>query len=103
MDRSLIYRRAILGGLRPLAIPPETRHLFRPQRGSLRQAMMEARDFDGTRAGLQGCLGCSCVLVAVEPYGGIDTRIGWDTHIVIARYPDGTEQPAGFTNGPVVD
>jgi len=35
--------------------------------------------------------------VVVEKYGtGIDTRIGWDTHIVlVGGFPD------GFTNGPV--
>ena len=77
------------------------RHLFRPQRESLRRAMLEVQEFDGTRAGLQA-LFPHRPLMRVEKYGqGIDTRIGWDTHIVITRWPDGTEQPEGFTNGPV--
>jgi hypothetical protein len=34
--------------------------------------------------------------VTVEPYGGIDKRIGWDTHLVCI---DG--DAVGFTDGPV--
>jgi hypothetical protein len=36
--------------------------------------------------------------VTVKNYGGIDERIGWDTHMVLV---DG--KPYGFTNGPVSD
>ncbi len=36
--------------------------------------------------------------VTVENYGGIDERIGWDTHVVLV---DG--KPYGFTDGPVPD
>ena len=82
------------------AAPRETRHLFRPQRGSLRRAMAEVQEFDGTRAGLQALF--PRTLVKVEKYGGgIDTRIGWDTYIVLTAWFDGTVQPEGFTNGPV--
>lgn len=88
------------------AAPRETRHMFRPQRYLLAEAMAEAREFDGTRAGLQACLGVGDVLHACEPYGGIDPRIGWDTYIVTVRHPGWpNEGPhvAGFVNGPLVD
>jgi len=52
--------------------PRETRHLFRPQRSSLRRAMWEAREFDGTRAGLQSVLSSDEILHEVTAYGGID-------------------------------
>lgn len=34
--------------------------------------------------------------VKVEPYGGFDARIGWDTHIVTVQ-----GHAIGFTNGPL--
>lgn len=34
--------------------------------------------------------------VSVEPYGGIDPRIGWDTYIVLI-----SGQAVGFTDGPL--
>lgn len=80
--------------------------LFRPQRELLADAMAEAREFDGTRAGLQALLDPGDVLAAVEPYGGLDKRIGWDTYIVTATNPDHRDpRPSvvGFINGPLIE
>ena len=90
----------------PPAAPLETRHLFRPQRRLLIEAMDEAREFDGTRAGLQALLSPGDVLHDVTPYGGIDKRIGWDTYIVTTTHPgwaDPRPSVAGFINGPLID
>ena len=84
--------------------------LFRPQRHTLADAMAEVFEFT-TRAELLAHLQTGyfapTAIVSIEPYprapATVDTRIGWLTYIVIAQYPDGTEQPAGFTNGPLVD
>lgn len=76
--------------------------LFRPHRGLLAEAMREVREFDGTAEGLQAFLGFDFRLVAVEPYGGVDQRIGWDTYIVTARCGNSPGIfVVGFTNGPL--
>ena len=76
---------------------------FRPQRGSLRAAMsecVELADADALRVHL-----APLTIVSVEPYphpqSMHDSRIGWDTYIVIARYQNGMIHPCGFTNAPV--
>ena len=59
--------------------------------------MSEVREFDGTWEGLAAIVRSAGwgELRSVDPYGGLDSRIGWDTYIVIG---DGV---VGFTNGPV--
>lgn len=69
--------------------------LFRPQRGSLDAAMAEVRKV-ATRAELATLLHAPEDWISVEPYGGVDKRIGWDTYIVTVR-----GQGVGFTNGPL--
>jgi hypothetical protein len=80
---------------------------FRPHRGSLADAMKEMVDLPD-RAALIALLQSmhkdadfgpviTDEAVHVEKYGhGIDTRIGWDTHIVMID----DWGPAGFTDGP---
>lgn len=70
---------------------------FRPHRRTLADAMDEVIEVD-SREALARHIGSP--IVSIKSYGGLDTRIGWDTHIVIARYPDG-EAVAGFTDGPL--
>lgn len=59
--------------------------------------MLEVQEFDGTWAALAAIVRVTGwgELRSVEPYGGVDSRIGWDTHIVMG------DDVAGFTNGPV--
>lgn len=81
-------------------------YLFRPQRGTLAEAMSEVREFDGTWAGLQALLPAGEHLQAVELYHPHDERIGWRTFLVTTwhQLADGTRvpsSPAGFTNGDV--
>lgn len=76
---------------------------YRPQRGLLAEAMLEVREFDGSREQLQLLLPNGFTLVSVNPYT-YDDRIGWDTHIVIAEWQDGdwVQQGAiGYTDGPL--
>lgn len=56
----------------------------------------EVNSLDGLKAHLRsiGYLNEGGAVV-VEPYGGFDKRIGWDTHLVLV---DGA--PVGFTDGP---
>jgi len=81
--------------------------MFRPQRGSLHDAMKEAvqlpdraaliAHLQAIHSGFEEGPVIADETVRVEKYGrGIDTRIGWDTHIVMI---DGWG-PAGFTDGP---
>lgn len=83
---------------------------FRPQRGSLHDAMKEAVEvpdrpaliahlqaIHAETARYEGGPVIRDDTVRVEKYGReIDARIGWDTHIVMI---DGWG-PAGFTDGP---
>lgn len=74
---------------------------FRYHRGSLADSMATAVEVEG-RYGLFLELEknwpepVSSSEITIEPYGGIDHRIGWDTHIVKV---DGI--PVGFTDGPL--
>lgn len=74
-------------------------HLFRPQRGSLAEAMHEVKEFDGTKAGLEAIVGYP---IDVVKYYGMDKRIGWNTYIVIGHIHDETAV-LGFTNGPLME
>lgn len=80
---------------------------FRPQRGSLAEAMAETVELPDraaliahlqkTHADTDFSPAINDATVRVEKYGrGIDTRIGWDTHIVMIE----GWGPAGFTDGP---
>lgn len=78
---------------------------FRPQRGGLRQSLDESKYWevltrDILLAHLQQLAMPPSRIVSIEPYG-FDPRIGWDTHLVLCAYQDGSVQPAGFTDGPL--
>ncbi len=77
--------------------------LYRPHRGTLDTAMAEVVEISGReelvahlRKVWMNEVNESGLNVTVENYGGIDERIGWDTHIVLV---DG--KPYGFTDGPL--
>ncbi len=78
--------------------------LYRPHRGNLDTAMAEVVEISGReelvahlRTVWMSEVNESGSNVVVEKYGsGIDTRIGWDTHIVLVD-----DSPYGFTDGPV--
>lgn len=72
------------------------KHLFRPQRATLEEAMAEVREFDGTRLGLQALLP-GITLTSVNSYYRLDFRNGWETWCVLDEHA----QIVGFTNGPV--
>ena len=79
--------------------------LYRPHRGGLDEAMAEVVEVSGRqelvdhlRKVWMSEVNESGSNVAVENYGSIDNRIGWDTHIVLV---DGN--PYGFTDGPIPD
>ena len=82
-----------------LAEPPP--YLFRPQRGSLADAMAECVEVP-TMAALRDLI-APAVLVEVQPYpsseDNVDARIGWRTHMVVTALPNGQRSFAGFTNG----
>lgn len=67
-------------------------YLFRPQRGSLAEAMAEVREIPTMQA-LRDVLSPR-TLVSIKKYGGVDARIGWDTWMVVDDWG-----VAGFTNG----
>ena len=77
---------------------------YRPHRGSLADAMLEAVELNGRdefiahlRKAYASEVNESGTNVVVKKYGdGIDERIGWDTHIVLVA-----GNPYGFTDGPV--
>ncbi|MGX5777016.1 hypothetical protein [Methylorubrum zatmanii] len=82
------------------------RILFRPQRGGLAEAMAEIReiaDHADLVAHLQTVFAPMWInvrddMVRVTKYGDrVDTRIGWDTHIVTIE----GWGVAGFTNAPL--
>lgn len=82
------------------------RILFRPQRGGLAEAMAEVREISDRAdlvAHLQTVFAPMWInvrddMVRVAKYGdGIDTRIGWNTHIVTIE----GWGVAGFTNAPL--
>jgi hypothetical protein len=74
--------------------------LYRPHRGGLAESMAEAKEFDGSWTGLQLLLPSDFILTCVKPYG-YDDRIDWDTHVVVAQFPDGNVGAVGFINGHV--
>jgi hypothetical protein len=65
---------------------------FRPQRGSLADAMQEVQEMPATKLALAAHLRCDIGDIEVKPYT-YDARIGWDTHIVLVL-----GFPAGFTD-----
>ena len=76
---------------------------FRPQRGSLADAMNEVQECEPTLEGLQAAMRAvyggfaPTGEITVKPYGsGYDSRIGWNTHVVLE---DG--KACGFTDGPL--
>lgn len=80
---------------------------FRWHRGSLQKSLETVADFDGSKESLVVLLKDSALCwfpaldldhVSVEPYGGIDQRINWDTHIVLVQ-----GNAVGFTDGMVHD
>ncbi len=84
---------------------------FRPVRELYADAMLEAWQFDSTTqdewAALEAYVKMRhndphfrvVKLVAVEKYGeGLDPRNGWDTHLVVAEWSDGSIAPVGYTN-----
>lgn len=76
--------------------------LFRPHRGGFEESMAEALPFDCTDD-LVLCLevqwGQMISYLQTEPYGGIDERNGWDTHLVIAKMRRiNHEIVVGYTN-----
>lgn len=70
---------------------------YRPHRGGLAESMLEVVELDGSLAALEAHVRKTWPVgdIKVEPYGGYDKRIGWDTHIVTI---DGSA--VGFTDGP---
>lgn len=79
--------------------------LFRPQRGSLRRALLEQVVIIDA-ADLQRHVRHVCgdaEVVNVLYYGKDDRMAEWtETYIVIARWPDGSTGPAGFVNATFV-
>lgn len=71
--------------------------LYRPACGGYDDAMAAVVEVS-SRVQLEAHVGLP--IVDVRPYEP-DPRNGWDTHLVIARWPDGTISPAGFTDGPL--
>lgn len=78
---------------------------FREHRGGLAESMATVVELKDKAALIEHCkkvmeaymLPAQAIAdLTVEPYGGIDTRIGWDTHIVTI----GCYGVLGFTDGP---
>ncbi len=74
--------------------------MFRPQRGSLKDSMAEAvelRDLQALQEHVK-----PWILSAIKPYPGPeaahDSRIGWDTYIVLGKTFGDSEHPLGFVN-----
>lgn len=75
---------------------------FRPHRGGLAESMeetIEIQTLDQLVAHLNARTPYILTLreaLIIEPYGGIDARTGWDTHIVTDKFG-----VVGFTDGPM--
>lgn len=69
--------------------------IFRPQRGGLKESMLECVTLPASVAAIASHLQASIDSLKVEPYAK-DERIGWDTYLVTV---DG--KAVGFTNGPL--
>lgn len=74
--------------------------LFRDHRGSLTESMTTVRrvsSLEEIRQHITKKWGTEVKEIRIKPYG-FDSRIGWDTHIVICTLSSGMETPVGFTN-----
>ena len=67
---------------------------YRDHRGSYRASMDTTREIAPSLEALAVILKVPVSAIKVEPYGGIDRRNGWNTHVVTV---DG--HPVGFTDG----
>ncbi len=67
---------------------------YRPQRGTLDEAMKEVVELPATKAALASYLEQPPELVQVKSYC-YDARIDWETFIVLVN-----GEPFGFTDGP---
>lgn len=72
---------------------------YREHRGNLKSSMETTIEIEGTKESLYNVIldsyDCTIDMLHVSPYGGIDERTGWDTHIVTV---DGYGV-FGFTDG----
>lgn len=81
--------------------------LFRPHRGGLAESMAEFQIL--TAENTLADITCSFMIVpseilsiTVNPYGATkDTRINWNTHVVMVSTTSTPPSVLGFTNGPV--
>jgi hypothetical protein len=71
--------------------------LFRPHRGWLADSIAEVRTVECIEDIEQAL---DIKVVEVKPYG-FDSRIAWDTYIVMADLGIKPPYVAGFTNGPL--
>lgn len=77
---------------------------YREQRGTLKDSMKTVVELPATRAALAAHLSvgfptpCPADRITVKPYGGIDPRNGWDTHIVCVN-----GDAWGYTDGPLAE
>lgn len=80
---------------------------YRPHRGSIDESMAEVVEIEAAYDAILAHIthrwefAPSPVSIFVEKYGTYDTRIDWDTHIVMVRLEDNTVFPIGYTNGPI--
>lgn len=65
---------------------------FRPQRATLKEAMLECVELPDNLEALARHLNISVADISVTAYG-FDARIGWDTHLITTK--DGV---LGFTD-----
>ncbi len=81
--------------------------LFRPHRGGLAEAMAEVKELPATKAALLAYIkaewaGWANLTDVQIRYYAEDTRINWNTWIVVGIFSDLDEKPVvGFTNGNV--
>ena len=75
---------------------------FREHRGDLKSSMETTIEIEGTKESLYNAIhdgyDFTMDMLHVSPYGGIDVRTGWDTHIVAV---DG-HGVFGFTDGGLI-
>lgn len=78
---------------------------FREQRGGFSESMATITEIPPTKEALVTLLNLRCVVsytikdpdcVTVYGYGGVDSRCGWDTHLVVVE-----GKAVGFTDGPL--
>lgn len=86
-----------------------TKILFRPQRGSLADAMAEVVELDATKSAVlahvkQMCADFEDVIDIQVKHYCFDERIGWDTWLVGVITAESKEPMArGFINGEIKD